>query len=57
MNGETGNAIGLLDENSIIALTLEQPKRFEFIINLNAAKQIGLTLSQEFLSRANKVIK
>jgi ABC-type uncharacterized transport system substrate-binding protein len=29
----------------------------EFVINLKAAKQIGLTLSPEFLSRANKVIK
>jgi len=27
------------------------------VINLKAAKQIGLTLSPEFLSRANKVIK
>ena len=31
--------------------------KFEFVINLKAAKQIGLTLSPEFLSRANKVIK
>jgi hypothetical protein len=29
----------------------------EFVINLKAVKQIGLTLSPEFLSRANKVIK
>jgi hypothetical protein len=31
--------------------------KFEFVINLKAAKQIGLTLSPEFLSRANQVIK
>ena len=38
-------------------LPVQQPTKFEFIINLNAAKQIGLTLSPEFLSRANRVIK
>jgi len=38
-------------------LPVQQPTKFEFVINLNAAKQIGLTLSPEFLSRANKVIK
>jgi putative ABC transport system substrate-binding protein len=38
-------------------LPVQQATKFEFIINLNAAKQIGLTLSPEFLSRANRVIK
>ena len=38
-------------------LPVQQATKFEFIINLNAAKQIGLTLSPEFLARANKVIK
>ena len=38
-------------------LPVQQPTKFEFVINLNAAKQIGLTLSSEFLSRANRVIK
>jgi putative ABC transport system substrate-binding protein len=38
-------------------LPVQQPTKFEFIINLKAAKQIGLTLSPEFLSRANQVIK
>ncbi|HSE87902.1 MAG TPA: ABC transporter substrate-binding protein [Candidatus Binatia bacterium] len=38
-------------------LPVQQATKFEFIINLKAAKQIGLTLSPEFLSRANKVIK
>ena len=38
-------------------LPVQQATKFEFMINLKAAKQIGLTLSPEFLSRANKVIK
>jgi putative ABC transport system substrate-binding protein len=38
-------------------LPVQQATKFEFIINLKAAKQIGLTLSPEFLSRANKIIK
>ena len=38
-------------------LPVQQATKFEFVINLIAAKQIGLTLSPEFLSRANRVIK
>ena len=38
-------------------LPVQQVSKFEFVINLKAAKQIGLTLSPEFLSRANQVIK
>ena len=38
-------------------LPVQHSTKFEFVINLKAAKQIGLTLSPEFLSRANKVIK
>jgi putative ABC transport system substrate-binding protein len=37
-------------------LPVQQATKFEFIINLKAAKQIGLTLSPEFLARANQVI-
>jgi putative tryptophan/tyrosine transport system substrate-binding protein len=38
-------------------LPVQQATKFEFVINLRAAKQIGLTLSPEFLARANQVIK
>jgi putative ABC transport system substrate-binding protein len=38
-------------------LPVQQATKFEFVINLQAAKQIGLTLAPEFLARANKVIK
>ena len=38
-------------------LPVQQATKFEFVINQKAANQIGLTLSPEFLSRANKVIK
>jgi putative ABC transport system substrate-binding protein len=36
---------------------VQQATKFEFVINLKAAKQIGLTLSPDFLARANQVIK
>jgi putative ABC transport system substrate-binding protein len=38
-------------------LPVQQATKFEFIVNLKAAKQIGLTLSPEFLARANQVVK
>jgi putative ABC transport system substrate-binding protein len=38
-------------------LPVEQPMRFEFIINLKTAKQIGMTIDPNVLARATKLIK
>ena len=38
-------------------LPAEQPTKFQFIINLKTAKQIGVTIPQSVLFRADRVIK
>ena len=38
-------------------LPAQQPTKFEFVINLKAAKQIGLTIPGRVIERANRVIK
>ena len=38
-------------------IPVEQPMKFEFIVNLKTAKQIGVTIEPNVLVRANKVIR
>jgi putative ABC transport system substrate-binding protein len=38
-------------------MPVEQATKFEFVVNMNTAKQIGLTIPQKVLARADRVIR
>jgi len=38
-------------------LPVQQPMKFEFVINLQTAKQIGVTINTDLLARATKIIR
>jgi putative tryptophan/tyrosine transport system substrate-binding protein len=47
----------ILKDAKFAELPVEQPTKLEFVINLKAAKQIGLTIPQQALWRADRVMK
>jgi putative ABC transport system substrate-binding protein len=47
----------IMQDAKLADLLVEQPTKFEFIVNLKAAKQIGLTIPPNVLARAHNVIR
>jgi ABC-type uncharacterized transport system substrate-binding protein len=47
----------ILKGTKVSELPIEQPTKFEFIVNLKAAKQLGVTIPPAVLARADRVIR
>jgi putative tryptophan/tyrosine transport system substrate-binding protein len=52
-----GDGGAILASKAMPTIPVEQPNKFELVINLTAAKALSLTIPESFLLRANKLIE